>query len=174
MDTVRTQFEAAFANDYEHIDGAFTRDNVGGYRKPSVHQLWVGYQAGQASNAQEIARLGRELAHAQMAAAAHAKVADECRKDAQRWRAFIGSARIRMIGSAGLKSDKDYYGNPYNNYAHLGMEIWTKYGNSLSPVQTKEMEAGNAMGRDWLIKYADIAIAAQQSSDAAISKEPQA
>ncbi len=74
---------------------------------------------------------------------------DILERDARRWRAFRGSARIRVLGSAGLTSDsqaaKD---NP--GYAHLGLEIWTKYPGD----HAKE----NALGRDWLTTYADIAL----------------
>jgi hypothetical protein len=75
--------------------------------------------------------------------------------DADRWHAFIHSARIRMIGSAGLNEPMP------NNYAHFGMEIWTKYGRDYSPELLDQMDKGNVLGREWLTKYADIAIAAQ-------------
>ncbi len=75
---------------------------------------------------------------------------DILERDARRWRAFRGSARIRVLGSAGLTSDsqaaKD---NP--GYAHIGLEIWTIYPGD----HTKE----NALGQEWLTKYADIAVA---------------
>ncbi len=75
--------------------------------------------------------------------------------DAERWRALLASDRIRMIGSAGLREPEG------NNYAHFGMEIWTKYGRNYSPELLDQMDKGNALGREWLIKYADVAIAAQ-------------
>ena len=81
--------------------------------------------------------------------------------DAQRWRALLGSARIRILGSAGIKSDVDPNGNPHNGYAHFGMEIWTMYGSSLSSEQREQMRANNESARELLIKYADIARAAQ-------------
>lgn len=77
-------------------------------------------------------------------------------RDAERWRALLNSARIRMIGSAGLNQPEP------NNYAHFGMEIWTRYGSSLNDEQRAEMERGNELGRAWLTKYAEIAMAAQQ------------
>ncbi len=64
-------------------------------------------------------------------------------EDAARWRAFIGSARIRMLGSAGLNGDRD-------GYAHLGLEIWTKHPGDCT--------ADNKLAREWLIKYTDIAM----------------
>lgn len=84
--------------------------------------------------------------------------------DAARWRALLGSARIRIIGSAGINQDTNPYGEPHNGYAHFGMEIWTKYGTSLSALQKEEMEVGNANGRSVITKYADIAISAIATS----------
>lgn len=72
--------------------------------------------------------------------------------DAARWRALLGSQRIRMLGSAGLNKPEA------NNYAHFGMEIWTIYGSRLTDEQRETMKRGNEQGRDWLTKYADIAI----------------
>ncbi len=76
--------------------------------------------------------------------------------DAKRWRAMLASDRIRMLGSAGLNTPEP------DNYAHFGMEIWTKYGSSPDPKLRLDMEHGNVLGREWLTKYADIAIAAQK------------
>lgn len=45
--------------------------------------------------------------------------------------AFKDSARIRMLGNAGLSSP---FGE--NSYGHLGLELWTKFG--LSPSMTPE------------------------------------
>lgn len=77
---------------------------------------------------------------------------------------MLSSARIRIIGSAGINQDTMPDGEPYNNYAHFGMEIWTKYGASLSPDQRAQMEANNVQGRAVLTKYADIARAALAAS----------
>lgn len=58
--------------------------------------------------------------------------------DAARWRALVGCARIRVLGSAGLTKDQP------NNYAHLGLELWTHH------------EAGNeGPAVEWLTKFAD-------------------
>jgi len=75
------------------------------------------------------------------------------RQDALRWRAFIGSARLRMFGSAGLVEPQPEY------YAHMGMEIWTKYGRPGEYDFTEE----NKVGIEWITKYADIAIEAQKT-----------
>lgn len=92
---------------------------------------------------------------AELLAAYSASPAAQCdAKDAERWRALLGSARIRMIGSSGLREPMP------NNYAHFGMEIWTIYGSSLDADQRAAMVNGNILGREWLTKYADIAIAA--------------
>ena len=78
--------------------------------------------------------------------------------DAARWRAFIGSQRIKPQGSAGLNSPQR------NNYAHMGLEIWTTYDRDYPQTLLDEMDADNATGRDLLTKYADIAIAAQRAA----------
>ncbi len=70
--------------------------------------------------------------------------------DAKRWRAFRASARIRALGSAGLR-DTPGPQDDTPGYAHLGLEVWTMYPGD----HTKE----NTLGRDWLNKYADIAVA---------------
>ncbi len=75
-------------------------------------------------------------------------------RDAARWRAFVGSQRIKPQGSAGLNEPMA------NNYAHMGLEIWTTYDRDYSPELLKRMDYENAMGREWLTKYADIAIKA--------------
>jgi hypothetical protein len=64
--------------------------------------------------------------------------------DGQRWRALVGCARIRVLGSAGLVS-----ANP-DGYAHLGLELWTHH------------EAGHeGPAVEWLTAFADRCIAAQ-------------
>lgn len=74
--------------------------------------------------------------------------------DAARWRAFIGCARIRPLGSAGLEQPDP------NNYAHMGLEIWTVYGRDYSPELLTKMDAENERGRRWLVMFADVARAA--------------
>jgi hypothetical protein len=44
--------------------------------------------------------------------------------DASKWRAFIGSGRIRVLGVAGLVPNQPSYGTPY---AHMGLEVWSSY-----------------------------------------------
>ncbi len=75
-------------------------------------------------------------------------------EDAERWRAFIGCARIRPLGSAGLEQPDP------NNYAHMGLEIWTVYGRDYSPELLKKMDAESERGRRWLVMFADVARAA--------------
>ena len=79
-------------------------------------------------------------------------------RDASRWRALLDSERIRMIGSAGIANPQA------DNYAHFGMEIWTTYGTSLNAEQAQQMVDGNVRGREWITKYADIAIEAQRAT----------
>lgn len=88
---------------------------------------------------------------------------EQDRIDAERWRAFLGSQRIRPLGSAGLERPEP------NNYAHMGFEIWTVYGRDYSPELLEKMDSDNEKGRRWLIKYADVARAAIAMSAA---KEP--
>jgi hypothetical protein len=80
--------------------------------------------------------------------------------DAARWRALIGSARIRPLGCAGIREPEEQH------YAHLGLELWTVFGNLLNDEQRERLAKENALGREWLTKYADIAAAlkGQQSS----------
>lgn len=85
-------------------------------------------------------------------------------RDAGRWRAFLGSARIRTLGSAGLRTPEP------NNYAHMGLEIWTKYD---VPAKFQEDCArGNALAIDWLTTYADVAAAAQAEQAVSIPPAP--
>lgn len=73
---------------------------------------------------------------------AEAAWAESLRPDAERWRALVGCARIRALGSAGLVKP-----NP-NRYAHLGLELWTHH------------TAGSDPGAiEWLIKFADCCVA---------------
>jgi hypothetical protein len=76
--------------------------------------------------------------------------------DATRWRALLGSGRIRPLGSAGLNEPMP------NNYAHMGLEIWTTGDwSDCSPALAKRLAYDQEVGIDWLTKYADIARAAQ-------------
>jgi hypothetical protein len=72
------------------------------------------------------------------------------REDAERWRAIIGCARIRTLGSAGIVTPNEH------GYAHIGVELWTHYTASSNPEAI-----------EWLTKFADISKAAL----AAASKE---
>lgn len=86
--------------------------------------------------------------------------ADDYRVDAERWRAFIGSARVEPQGSTGLNDPMP------NHYAHMGLEIWTTYDRDYSPALLEQMDSATALGRDWLTKYADIAVAALAAAKA--------
>jgi hypothetical protein len=66
--------------------------------------------------------------------------------DAMRWRALLGSARLRPLGCAGLSTES----RTPPGYAHIGFEAWTMHDGD----NTKE----NAVGIEWLTKYVDIAI----------------
>lgn len=70
--------------------------------------------------------------------------------DALRWRALVGSARIKPQGSAGLESPQP------GNYAHMGLELWTVYDQA----GKKDFSGDNSLGVRWLTTYADIAVRA--------------
>ena len=77
-------------------------------------------------------------------------VPDDVQRDADRWRAMLGSARIRILGAAGFGATGLPGGDP--DYRHFGMEIWTHYPGWLTEK--------NEYGIDILTKYADICRAA--------------
>lgn len=96
------------------------------------------------------------------AAAPAAPVESKDKQDAERWRALLNSARIRPLGSAGIQRPEN------DNYAHLGLELWTIFGRDYSPELLDKLDQENALGREWLEKYADIAaIAAQKGGETA-------
>lgn len=84
-------------------------------------------------------------------------VAPEVVRDSDRWRAVVNSGRIRPQGCAGLNAPMA------NNYAHMGMEIWTTYDRDFSAEMLAKMDAETALGRDYLTKYADVAVAAHRA-----------
>lgn len=80
-------------------------------------------------------------------------------EDALRWRA-LNCGRVRLLGSAGLTSEDglDHYEKPYDGYAHIGLELWTRYtpiGESLDP----KIEQASDANRASLLKYTDIGAA---------------
>jgi hypothetical protein len=88
-----------------------------------------------------------------------AQAAVEEVRDAARWRALIGSSRIRPLGSAGLNEPMP------NDYAHMGLEIWTTGDwSDCSPELAKRLAYEQKVGVEWLTKYADIAIRAQSTA----------
>ena len=72
---------------------------------------------------------------------------DDILKGAERWRALIGCARIRALGSAGITSDTSTYGEPYGNKCHLGIELWTVHECQSEPIAI-----------EWLTFFADKAV----------------
>lgn len=77
-----------------------------------------------------------------LSAAPAAPVESKDKQDAARWRALLNSARIRPLGSAGIKSAEP------NNYAHLGLELWTVFGNDLNSEWSERLANENAVGRE--------------------------
>lgn len=78
--------------------------------------------------------------------------------DAQRWRAFLASGYLRHIGSAGLVKDRG------TNYAHIGMEIWTIFGEDEKDPRVIE---SNKKMQELLTKYADKMIRVLEERDGA-------
>jgi hypothetical protein len=98
---------------------------------------------------------------------ASAQAAQADMRDAARWRAFLGSSRIRPLGSAGLNEPMP------NNYAHLGLEMWTTGDwSDCPPDLAKRLAHENKVGIEWLTKYADIAIEAQKACTPADDSQP--
>lgn len=60
-------------------------------------------------------------------------------RDARRWRALVGCARVRMIGCAGFHSSVN---NPIG-YRHLGVEMWSHH------------DTPDEQGPEMLTKFAD-------------------
>lgn len=124
----------------------------------------IGVQPAMHYAEQEIVDLRAKLASTE---SAYNGAVEQCReaayriasaqKDAERWRGFIGSARIKPQGSAGLGEPQPGY------YAHMGLEIWTTYDRDYSPKLLEQMDASTALGREWLTKYADIAVQAARA-----------
>ncbi|WP_338718692.1 DUF551 domain-containing protein [Raoultella ornithinolytica] len=86
-------------------------------------------------------------------------VPDDVQRDAKRWRALLGSARIRILGSAGFDATAHPGENP--DYRHFGMEIWTHYPNWL--------HEKNEYGIDTLTQYADAMLAAAPHDNPALN-----
>lgn len=87
---------------------------------------------------------------------------------ANRWTGFARSARIRIIGSAGVYETRDgkhvVSKAPENDYVHFGAEFWTKYGDY-------DVRAGNAEGYTVLCRYADTGYKLAQEKAATDNQE---
>jgi hypothetical protein len=62
-------------------------------------------------------------------------------EDAAKWRALVGCARIRVLGTAGV------YEQLPDGYAHIGLELWTKHPASSTPASIEEFEKFVAIAR---------------------------
>lgn len=65
-------------------------------------------------------------------AALRIQATPEIHEKAALWDGLMGLARLRTMGWAGMNADgtpeeKTYYGEPFTGYAHLGLELWTRY-----------------------------------------------
>lgn len=77
----------------------------------------------------------------------------DMQRDAERWRAVVGCGRLRWLGSAGLHGDPDPNGKPWNGYAHIGMEFWTKHPDADDTAESVEL----------FTRYADKAVEVARS-----------
>lgn len=74
-------------------------------------------------------------------------------EDAERWRALISCARVRVVDSTGLTSDVNSYGRPYGDYAHISINLWTEHA-----CKSDEWDV------EHLTKFADKAVAVKNKS----------
>ena len=79
------------------------------------------------SAAGEVVHVDRLLSRAAELAWFCSSMPYDCVANAQRWEAVISTGRVRVIGSAGVRDKHEHNGRPYNNYAHIGLELWTKH-----------------------------------------------
>lgn len=56
-------------------------------------------------------------------------------RDAARWRALVGCARVRVLGSAGLSKPSP------TGYAHIGVEFWTHHEAPTDPAAIQALTA---------------------------------
>lgn len=75
--------------------------------------------------------------------------------DAEKWRALMGCARVRVLGHAGCdpKRPLDPYDKPYGDFAHIGLELWTQHSAATEPT---------ALG--WLDAFATKAVAIRRAA----------
>jgi hypothetical protein len=66
--------------------------------------------------------------------------------DAEKWRAIIGCARIRPLGSAGLEEGTSAYPT---DYGHMGVDLWTQH----APYEHSEAQREIAVR--WLNKFVE-------------------
>lgn len=91
--------------------------------------------------------------HAALARAESAEAErDRLREKAALWDGLLGMTRVRALGWAGMNEDgtpaeRDPRGDPYNGYAHLGLELWTKFPDNLHefPTELARHERGKVL-----------------------------
>lgn len=91
----------------------------------------------------------------------HAMAEGENARDAARWRALIGSDRIRMMGCAGFDTAQDgtVTLRDWDGWHHFGMEVWDKH-----PAKGDDSDSH---GRKVLMAYVDaLAITPPTTNDA--------
>jgi hypothetical protein len=73
------------------------------------------------------------------------------KEDAERWRALMKCARIRMFGSAGFDRET---GKPHgDNWVHFGAEFWSTY--PVPPERQADVDEGNEWGKQAFIALTD-------------------
>lgn len=103
----------------------------------------------------------------------------ETRRDAERWRALLRCARIRMQGSAGFDpatGERREYDNETGTFIKddsgwvlFGAEFWSIYPNYTESKTQEERDADNLHGRNALIALADdVLLKERQAKEQAI------
>lgn len=95
--------------------------------------------------ADRIEEMEAELRAAAAHHQAHHALEDELAVDAQRWRALLASARVRVLGWAGLPEPGLPSMAEDPRYAHIGLELWTLH----------EFKDENERGARKVTEYAD-------------------
>lgn len=119
-----------------------------------------------------------------MKAEALANLLNSLEQDALRWRALIGCARIRVVGSAGFGYPAQHGKESYTGrdpdptgYRHVGIEIWTRYAppsdDSEKLLEFQRMIAGERQGAvDRLEQFTELARSMVEDATLASGSSP--
>lgn len=86
--------------------------------------------------------------------------------NARRWNALMASARIRVLGSAGLNSDGTRA--DASDYIHFGMEFWSAYG---PKSDAEQFEPENVLARAMLRSLAEMTMMGSDEAAARAAAE---